>query len=470
MAYYWGVDPWLWLVLLAGILGLIGATIGMSFKKFQQQSLSLKESLKSSFGAGILGAIIGLILSLLLSLYPIFTFGFPALLGAAGIFIVFIVGGFALFFFLGFLYYYVNMPIQFKNAIIFGCAGIALGLLLWAVFISTTGPVGSYMSFAMAPIRDKIDNFFTELGKFKFCFYADARCPFFVQWDEPQTTNAEELLNIDVQFSDQKILENEINLLVELNVKNPELTELKIKPKCYLGKTKEEELEIGNLGKYTIGEEFSFPLSSYEMHTSFRCLGDLPPTTNPVYTGKVLVDLERPVSLKGNWPIYIGSEPNMGRAKTIMSFNAPYSIALFSYNDMPFEEGQYYDFSLTIKRLDEDSKLKMIREIRLQFPDSINAECNHFEATGQVLELYNIDAELLKNISYYLKEEDKYTFPCRLYVKSAPQEATLAPINIEASYDVVSEYTTDVLKSHANAGSPEEVISVEQIKSGNIIP
>ncbi|UCD21107.1 MAG: hypothetical protein JSW08_00985 [archaeon] len=466
MAYYWGIDPIIWLIILVGGFGAVLAAFGLGSKWEYEKGLTFKDSLGQAWKSGLLGLIIGLVLAFLLSLYPVFTFGFAGLYGSFLFFVVFAGLGFGAFFVGGFAYYFINIPIRLKQMIIFGIIGVAIGFTLWMVFIATTGPVGEYANFAFAPIREKIDDVFDELEKFKYCFYADARCPFFIQWDEAERINPLELLNIDVEFSDQRILRDEVNVLVSVTVKNPELTELEITPKCYLGEKKKETLKVKHMGKYASGDKFIFPLSGEDMHTSFRCFGDISHLEGQhnTYFDKVLVEFERPVRLTGNWPVYIGSEPNMGRTKTILAYNAPYSIALYSFNDMPFEEGHTYDASLAIKRIDEDTELKFIKEIRIEFPDSILAGCGEaFDAVGQTLNMFNVDAGVLKNSSRYYSndEEEIYTFPCSIYVRSAPVQATLAPINIEAYYDVVSKYDAPILKPHSE-GYPGEEISLPQ--------
>ena len=451
-AYYGGMDPIFMLVLF--IIGgcIVGILFGLIFKPEKYETLSVKEALKASFGTAFMGLIIGAVAALLLSLFPLFKFGLSGLSGSFWFFIIFIIGGWAVFFVIGFIYWYVPLPTALKHAVIFGTIGVVFGLACWMVFVSNTGPAGSYMAFAFAPIREQVDKFFTSLDKFRYCFYADAKCPFFIQWDEPTTQSPQEVLNIDLQFSDNKILQNRVDVQVSMTLKNPEKTEIKITPKCYLGDrphSKDHDLEVMNLGKYALGDEFAFPLSSAEMHTTFRCVGDLPDNTANAYIGYVIVNLERPVNLKGNWPIYIGSEPNMGRTKSVMSFNAPYSFALVSDSDMPFEEGKNYDFSLVIKRLDEDANLTSIQDIKLKFPESMIAECQDFQVSGQTLEVENVDPGVLKNTTQYDKKEDIYRIPCSLYIREAPVQAVLAPIEIEANYKVISEYETTVLKEHS---------------------
>jgi len=481
MAYYFGMDPILLLVLLSLGFGALLAILFSTIKKEDLQRVSFNEALHSALATGFMGAIIGLVVALLFSIYPMLNFGLSALPGGFLFFLILVAAGFAIFFILGVVYFYVPIPVVIKHAFIGFLAGVAFGVLIWTAFVAQTGPFGEYAAFAMEPVREHVEDFFTEVGKFKYCLYADPKCPFFIQWDEPNVQNREEVLNIDLGFSDRRILGNEVNLLVSLGVKNPELTELKIKPYCYLGKSgysgsgsitalerglfsgefskdmelieqhymnkkKYKELEATNLGKYSEGDEFAFPLTNQELSTNFRCKGDVIGDEN-VDIEYVIIALRREVLVEANWPVYIGSEPNMGRSKTIMSYNAPYSIALVSDSDMPFEAGKEYDFSVVLKRLDEDSELEFIREIRLVFPDSMIAECHNFQANGNALELLNLPADLLKETSYYNDKEERYSMNCSLYVVDAPNNAVLSPIDVTAHYNVVSEYKTSVLKS-----------------------
>jgi len=450
--YYWGINPIVWLIILLGVCGIIGAMLGKDFKREPgEKQLTIGQSLKSAAATGVMGAVIGLIIAILLSIFPIVRFGFPALYGSLMFFIIFTIVGFAGFFVVGFLYFIVPIPEQLKMTIVWGIAGMALGVLLWVIFIAQTGPVGSYMSFAYAPVREKINSFFDSLSKFEACFYASPKCPFFIQWDEPTRENPLELFNADLQFSETQVVSNNINVLASLTVKNPELAQIELIPTCYLGSSphvKDEQIDIKNLGKYSIGNKFVFPLTADELHTSFRCSRELSDFTKNVYIGYVIVELKRPVILKASWPIYIGTEPNMGRTKTIMSFNAPYSVALTADSDMPFEEGKTYDFAVVIKRIDENTNMTFLKELRIEFPDSILAECENFEVDGQDLVLSNIDMSVLKNITQYTANDERYSIACSMQIKDAPQRAVLTPIKIDASYDVVTQYETPILKAH----------------------
>lgn len=447
--YYAGMDPFFVLIILVVLGVAVGASLGAKAGKEKFTTLSVGEALKPALAAGITGAILGLVIAFLLSLYPIIKVGGAGLYGSFFFFLVFVGVGFAGFFIVGYLYFVTPASPAMKGAIIGAAVGGGLAFLFWTLFVASTGPFGAYARYATTPIREKVSEFFKEVAKFKYCFYADPRCPFFIQWDEPERQSHEEMLNVEVSFSDEKTRKDEINLLVSLAVKNQELTQLRIKPKCYLGKKKEKEIEVKNLGKYAIGDEFAFPLSSEEMHTSFRCYTPLD-SSAPVSTYDVVVELIRPVTLRAVWPIYVGSGPNLGRSRTVMPFNAPYSIALVCDNDMPYEEGKSYDFFVVLKRLDEKTELKFLRQIRIIFPEGLLGECQYFESSGNTLELLNVPVDLLRNITSYSKQEEKYSIPCSLYVAEAPPDNYVEKlINVEASYEVVSEYKTQVLKTPA---------------------
>ncbi|MCS7134564.1 MAG: DMT family transporter [Candidatus Pacearchaeota archaeon] len=449
MEYYFGMDP-IFILGILMILGLIiGYILGSSACKTPPKIVSIKEALKPALSAGVAGAILGIVIAFLLSLYPIIKVGFAGLYGSFFFFLVFTVGGFAIFFLANLLYFSFPIPYQMKGGMLGALIGMGIAFVVWTTFVASTGPFGAYAKYATTPIREEMLKFFREIAKFKHCFYADPRCPFFVQWDEPERQTHEELLNIEVEFSDQRTLRDEINLLVSLKVKNYELTELRIKPRCYLGKKKDKELQVKNLGKYAMGNEFVFPLGSEEMHTSFRCHTTLD-VARQVEAYDIVVELERPVVLQAMWPIYITSNPNaqnMGRSKTVMPFNAPYSIALVSESDMPYEEGKSYDFSVVLKRLDEDTELKFLKQIKITFPENILAECENFQASGYSLEILNVPVEVLRNVTFYDKSEEKYSIPCSLYITDAPLNPAQTIIYVEASYEVVSEHKTQVLRS-----------------------
>ena len=445
---------------MASLLGIILIILGIFFVFFFIWAIvysigkkNFKEVLLSALNIALIAGVIGAVIGVLLSIFAIFSIGFTGLLAT----IVLGLCGFGIlgvpFLLLMFTYY--GLPEGVRKAIFyFICIPLLLAILFgicWLLYTAfTAGTLPEYLKFA-SPIFEGAESGFGELAKFRHCLYADPRCPFFISWEDASIQSAREELYVIVGFSEKKILsDNTVNLMVSLSVSNPELAELKIKPKCYLGKDKEKELTVKNMGTYSYGDEFIFPstVSGQELHTSFRCVGDVPEAADKnLYSDNIIIELERPVAVKTIWPIWIGEQPRMGIVKSEMKFNAPYMVSLGSHNDMPFEEGKDYDFQLTIKRKEEDVKLKEIESILVSFPEDILAGCDNFEAIDHEFELGAYPYESLKALTQYEKEYDKFIFPCILYVISAPKQAVVAPMELEAYYTVYSDYKTLVTKS-----------------------
>ncbi len=402
---------------------------------------------RESLSSGLVGGIVGAIIGLLLSVFSIMSFGFSGL--AASV----VLSGIG-FFIIGLSVYsltaiwYVLPPFLKKPITYLLVFGFIFLMIYLAIFFWQLPVTSEYLKLIdIEPVQKG----FGEIAKFRYCFYADPRCPFFVQWENPNVQTAEEELYVDVDFSEKKISpENTINLLVSFSVSNPEFGELKIKPKCYLGKDKEKELEIEKMGAYAYGDEFIFPTtaSGQELHTTLRCKGEIQEAIDKnIYSEMVVIELERPVIVKTVWPVWIGLEPKIGLVKSEMKFNAPYSIAMTSHNDMPFEEGKEYDFQIVLKRQAEESNIKEVKYIVVSFPEGVLASCEHFQPLDHEIELLGQDYETLKNIANYNLEYEKFTFPCSLYVSKAPRQAVLSPIELEAEYIVYSDYKTKIIKS-----------------------
>ena len=444
------------MILLFIIIGaLIGLFCGLISKGEGEASYTLREVWHASVGAAIPGAIIGAVIGILLSIFAIFDMGVSGLLatlilGLSGALIMALIFGVFTALVKGLANLVGEKGARVITSVI---VGAVIGTLI-GLFFSPGGAMvplmSEYLKFA-DPLKETIVKGIGELTKFRYCFYADPRCPFFVSWEDPNIQQSKEELYIKIDFSEKKILhDNSINLLVSLSVSNPELAELHVKPRCYFKKEKERELRVGKLGTYSFGDEFVFPSTApgQELHTTFRCVGEIPEAIDKnIYSEYIVIELERPVNVKTTWPLWIGQQPRMGIVKSEMKFNAPYIVSLGSNNDMPFSEGEEYDFQLTIKKKGEDTILKKINIIDVQFPEDILANCEHFEGIDHEFELRDYDYENLKSLTQYDKESDKFVFPCSLYVISAPREAVLAPIELEAHYIVYSDYKTRITKS-----------------------
>lgn len=410
------------------------------------------EALKQGFSWGIFGAISGGALGVLLSIFAIYNIGIKGLLGTIvlglGCAVILFVAGFII----GYLNYYIPKPVKTTFTTLAILAVIFA--LVWATLVMwKAGTLPAYAKFA-SPLFEGLQHAFQGLAQYKYCLTADPKCPFFVSWDEPVIQNAQEEISVKLAFDEKKVKpDGTINLLVNMNVKNPTMSELIIKPKCYL-KSKDEkgsELAVDRMGTYSYGDEFRIPATKEgeEVHTQFYCYGLLPSEAenHNVYSEKVIVELERPVVVKTTWPVWIGTTPRKGMVKSTMSFNAPYTVSLASNNDMPFEEGKDYSFQITIQKRADDVKFKRLQSLSVDVPEEIMVQCEGFANMDNFLEIRDVGYDALKNITQYDENLDKFIFPCTLYVSRAMTEAAQAPMQLEAYYSVYSDYDTQVFKS-----------------------
>ena len=411
------------------------------------------DALKQGFSWAIFGAISGGAIGVLLSIFAIYNIGVKGLLGTIvlglGCAAILFVAGFIV----GYLTYYIPKPV--KTTFVTISILIIIGMLVWATLTMwKAGTLPEYAKFA-SPMFEGIQKAFHGLAQYKYCLTADSRCPFFVSWDEPVIQNSQEEISVHVSFDEKKVKsDGTINLLVNLAVENPTMAELTIKPKCYLESKDEKgtELEIDRMGTYSYGEEFRIPATeeNEEVHTQFYCYGALPSEADNrnVYAADIIVELERPVVVKTTWPVWIGTTPRKGIVKSTMSYNAPYTVSLASNNDMPFEEGKDYSFQITLQRKAEDVKFKNLQSLSVNVPEELKVQCgDNFANINNFIELRDASYDILKNITQYDENLDKFIFPCVLYVSKAGIEAVQAPMQMEVYYSVYSDYDTQVFKS-----------------------
>ncbi|MFH1823311.1 MAG: hypothetical protein ABH817_01170 [archaeon] len=448
-----------WPTLIQNILLalMVGSIFGLMFLRKPGTSLPFSESLKLAWSKAlpftILAAIFGLVLSLFTSISVGYTFG-NGIFSALSMMSTFAAITFVLIF-LGSVISYAGGGGSW-SAILAGIAIVGLLILIFQIpadsaLINTGLPFGQYMKTAMDPVKNVISIIGNEIGKYGYCMVADSRCPFLVSWEEPVVERAEEKLNMVVQFSDKKIKDDYASVLVSLTVTNPELDDLEINPRCWIGTgSSKQELIVERMGKYSKGDYFEFGPSEEARHTTFRCSG---PVENAVgkmnYNEKLTLKLERKVSVDAVWPIYLGSEPHFGLIKTIMPFIAPYTIALGSSSDMPFEEGEEYDFQIALKRYNEDTKLEKLEYLRMLFPDDVFVDCPSFDISGtSELSITSVVRdELMEIATDYEEVDDRFIFSCLMYISSAPRRAVQSPIDVHTAYIVSTEYTTFITKS-----------------------
>ncbi len=432
------------LVIRPGKEGLTGVNVGQAFK-----------------GGAIAGAIFGGIVGILLNIFTVINLGFNGLLSTlvmaitgaivgAACLIVFNLGRIGLMSALG----------EKGAGIVMGVGvGILAGILFNLLILPAGGSVAlEYWKFELQPVTDVISDGWKELSKFRYCLYADPKCPFVVDWTDANVQSTQEVLSVSVSFSEFEIKNNKIDALAAISVKNPEKYELHLTPKCRLGPNlnKSTPINIRNAGTYFQGVEFIFPMSSETLSSSLRCSGDVPACQNKniCLDQKVFLILERPVRIQGTWPIYVGqrySFPGPKQVKTDLKFNAPWQITLSSSDDMPYDEQHTYNAQLTIRQRDEETKLNNIELIRIIVPENINLQCDNFEAVSNTeLELRSSETSInegwLKQHSQYNPNNQKYTMPCAMYVIKAPINAELSPIEIESDYTVTSTFSHTITK------------------------
>ena len=414
-----------------------------------EKAMSIGESFHSALPAGLAGGIIGAIVGVLLSLFAVFNIGLQGLFATLVLATLgFVIGGIGIFlitFVWNTLPPWLKKPVTYIFVIVIIVGIIWVGIFLWKLPFT-----GEYLKFA-SPVFDSLGKGWKDLRtSWGACFYLKPPCPFLIDWETPNVQSAEEELSVRVDFSENKIVQDRVNLLVSITVSNPELAELHVKPKCYLGKDKKEELRVEGMGTYSYGDEFVFGSTSpgQELHTSLRCVGDIYDAIDkPVYSDYVVLELERPVSVKTTWPVQIGQEPRIGLVRSAMQFNAPYSIAMLSNNDMPFNEGKEYDFSIVLKKRAEDAKFKDLEYMKVAFTDDLMITCEGFDGLDHELEIKDYSYGALKNSTQYESAYDKFSWPCILYVASAPTQAVLSPVVVESKYKVYSDYMARVVKS-----------------------
>jgi hypothetical protein len=401
-----------------------------------------------------IGAVAGAVIGVLLSLFAIYNIGLSGLLG--------------------------TLVMGFSGTVIFGLCGLVMGvmdywlpekikslanwvfilLIIFAlvsavVIMQRAGTLPEYLKFA-SPLWDGLQKGLQQVAKFRYCLYADPQCPLFVSPWDPAIQSSEEVLQVSVSFDEKKIKPDDtVNLLVNLAVTNPKLDILTIKPRCYF-KSKNEsdggrELTVENMGTYSEGDVFKFPLTrkDEELHASFRCVGEVPEAAGKnVYSEDVIVELERPVAVETNWLVWIGSEPRKGVVRSEMKYNAPYIVGIGSSNDMPFEEGKKYAVQVSLKRRDDTVKFKRLESIVISYPDQIMLDCLPlFIGTDHEIEFKDADYNALKTVAQYNAEQENFIFPCSLYVSEAGKEAQLAPIEMQSSYTVYSDYKARIFKT-----------------------
>jgi hypothetical protein len=443
------------------VVGALVGALGGFVAKPGGNKLTGQEAVQALKGGAIAGAIFGGVAGILLSIFTVINLGFNGLLSTLVMALTGALVGAVCFMLFNVGRLFLISALGEKGAgILMGVGvGVIAGILVNLLILPAGGSVAiEYWKFGLEPVTKTVGQGLTELAKFKYCLYADPKCPFMVDWSDANVQSAQEALSVGVSFSEYQIKNDKTDILATLSVKNPEKYELHLTPKCYLGKALEKArpITIRNAATYFQGVEFIFPMSSETLSSSLRCSSDVPECQNKnvCLDQKVFLVLTRPVRLQGTWPIYIGHAYSFAgpqKVQTSLKFNAPWQITLYSSDDMPYDEKKTYNFQLAIKQRDEETKLNNIELIRITVPQNINIQCENFAAVSDTeLELRNsgttIDENWLKQNAQYDPNDNKYTMPCAMYVKKANLNAELSPIEIESDYTVTSTFSHVITK------------------------
>jgi hypothetical protein len=386
--------------------------------------------LSKGLANGLIWAIIFAIIGVCLSFFSIIDAPAVGVSGMAALGISGAVFGFGL----GFLYGFFPKNLKFLAIII-----IILAIILVVYWLSTEARVsGGLFGEYLHPISMRMEgmgDFFSGFREYTYCFGNDPRCPFIKMWEDPKVESSQERIEVKVSFSNDRVVNDNINLVVNLNVRNPEPESIEVFPKCFLGLEKEEQLQVVNPGSYWQGDRFVFPSSQNQMTTSYRCFGSTDKLSETVY-----VIHERPVEVVTVWPIKIKNQVENddyeGTIRSQMTYNAPYYVSLSSNNQIPFEQGKDYDFNIIIKRKERDVELKHLESMSLVSQSEVYLDCEGFEGTV----LQDLSHDELKQIAQHEKTNDAFRFLCSLYVADAPENAIISPITANTRYIVESEH------------------------------
>lgn len=201
----------------------------------EEKPLSLNESFNASLTAGLAGGIIGAIIGVLLSLFAVFNLGFSGLFAT----VIFAIGGFAGgFLAIGIITFVWNaLPSWLKKPVTYLLViAFVVGIIFIFIAIQRLPFTQEYLKFA-SPAFDSIGKGFKDFTtSWGACMYLKPPCPFLIDWETPNVQSSQEELSVKVTFSDTKINnQNQINVLASVSIKNPELSDLEVIPKCYFG-------------------------------------------------------------------------------------------------------------------------------------------------------------------------------------------------------------------------------------------
>jgi len=244
---------------------------------------------------------------------------------------------------------------------------------------------------------------------------------YYTAWSKP-TIAQEAQSYVQASFRNTIVKNNEVNVIAELAVKNPEFDSFEVNAECYAGT---EKIDANPKILY-------FEKSADEQHASVTCSG----TSSEK---NLILKLERPSTVKSTAIAWIGEGGSRGKMKSSMGFNSLYALSVESSDDMPFKEGKEYPVYITFMRQSAGIELKQINLLKIGTDTvKIITSCDGFEQRGALAQIENVE-----NVNEFLADKDEgiYQFLCSLYVEDAEQLEQYY-INAEAVYATTQEFKT----------------------------
>ncbi len=264
-------------------------------------------------------------------------------------------------------------------------------------------------------------------------------------WQDPVVESAQPEIDIDIRLQRSNLLETdgEISATVFLDISKPGgIEEVRIKPTCSLSDGTELDAvleERDQEGEYIV---ISSETKAYT--TSFQCEG-YTNTENPITKTKLIIKLERPVSVETTWDVYLSkiSDGSKGITRARQTNYAPYTLSLGSGVSQPFTEGNYiFDVSMK-KNIGEKSEIKKINYLRVwEMSANLDIQCRGFSKSGQIAEIMDIPKEKLDKV-YYNSQDKAYEFNCVLDVLNEPSQEEPEREFVMARSTYLVEQTTE---------------------------
>ncbi|OIO41461.1 hypothetical protein CO154_00060 [Candidatus Pacearchaeota archaeon CG_4_9_14_3_um_filter_31_7] len=279
------------------------------------------------------------------------------------------------------------------------------------------------------------------------CINNEDCCTWNTMWKKPKVESSKEIIEVSVKFPSRNLypVSEQLEVLVQLEVKNNILDELTIEPVCYLD---DKEIKT-KLGSGSHGTGYIFYKQEESKIVSFYCIEK--DISEGRTRSELKVVLKRKAISNTNLEFLIANEERegWGQATSVMQNYAPYDLALVIPETQPLIPGEH-DLLINFGQNDEDIIISKL-DIMKVYTDSelLSIECKNFYPLLNEVIIEDLSREILQEYNYYEDSDmDKFEFECKLIVNDAPDEPTKTFIGAQATYEVESFYDTfvDIIK------------------------